>query len=524
MKTALKQKTTTPAPLLEKRTSGVLLHVSSLPGPHGMGDFGPSAFHFIDWLASAKQSLWQWLPVTPIGPGNSPYQSVSAFAGSPLMVALEPLAQRGWLSLADLQRSASAQNFPDHHIDFTQVQPWRMEQLRKAFDGFIANATSGQVQELETWKNTQRDWLDDYALFMALEAAHADLFWWQWPNLLRERNILALHNASTDYAHKIAFWGFVQWCFDWQCSALKLYATSKNIALIGDLPIFVAHRSADCWARPDLYCLDSHHQPTVVAGVPPDAMAAQGQRWGNPLYRWDAMAKDNFAWWVSRVRRLLAQVDAFRIDHFRGFAAYWEIPQSCPDATQGKWVPAPGRELFKALQLELGTMPIIAEDLGTITADVEALRKACGFPGMKILQFAFGTDGTHDYLPHNFDKRCVVYPGTHDNNTLHGWWQQLPAHEKSFVATYAGINRESELHWDLIRTACNSVADTAIFAMQDILGLDSWHRMNTPGEPTGNWAWRFHWDMVGPVPAQRLGQLTVASGRVSSSLPTGQSA
>ena len=505
-----------PGPLLENRTSGVLLHVTSLPGPHGIGDFGPSAFHFVDWLASAKQSIWQWLPVTPIGPGDSPYQSVSAFAGSPLMVALEPLAQRGWLSINDLQRSASAQHFTSHQVDYAHVQPWRMQQLRIAFDGFLAGATPADHRELTAWKIQQSAWLDDYALFMALEAAHPDSFWWQWPSLLRDRNIAAIHNARAEHAHEIAFWCFVQWCFDWQCSAIKDYANSKNIALMGDLPIFVAHHSADCWARPDLYYLDNDYQPTVVAGVPPDAMAVQGQRWGNPLYRWDVMEAENFAWWVSRVQRSLTQVDTFRIDHFRGFAAYWEIPQSCPNATQGHWVPAPGEALFKTLRAQLGNIAIIAEDLGIITDDVNALRQTCGFPGMKILQFAFGNDGTHDYLPHNFDTRCVVYPGTHDNNTLHGWWQQLPAHEKSFVATYAGISQESALHWDLIRTACNSVANTAIFAMQDILGLDGWHRMNTPGVPTGNWSWRFNWDMVGPVPAVKLAQLTVASGRVSS--------
>ena len=502
-----------PKQLLSKRTSGVLLHISSLPGPHGIGDFGPSAFHFVDWLANAKQSIWQWLPSTPIGPGNSPYQSVSAFAGSPLMVALEPLAERGWLSPSDLQHSASAQHFTNNQVNYARVQPWRIAQLRNAFDEFRRLGTPAQQLEFSAWKIQQRDWLDDYALFMALEAAYVGLFWWQWPNLLRTRDISALQNAHTEHALEISFWCFVQWCFDWQCGALKSYANSKNVALMGDLPIFVAHHSADCWARPDLYYLDQHYLPTVVAGVPPDAMAAQGQRWGNPLYRWDAMIKDDFAWWVSRVRRLLAQVDAFRIDHFRGFAAYWEIPQACPDATQGQWVTAPGEALFKALHARLGTLNIVAEDLGTITADVNALRQACGFPGMKILQFAFGKDGTHDYLPHNFDPHCVVYPGTHDNDTLHGWWQNLPAHEKSFVTTYAGINQESELHWDMIRTASNSVANTAIFAMQDILGLDGWHRMNTPGEPTGNWTWRFYWDMVGPEPAVKLGQLTQASGR-----------
>ena len=406
-----------PTSLLERRTSGVLLHLTSLPGPHGIGDFGPSAFHFIDWLAAAQQSIWQWLPTTPIGPGDSPYQSVSAFAGSPLMVALEPLIERGWLQVPDL----TTLKFSDYKVNYSQVAPWRIAQLRMAFEGFVNCATIDEMVEFAAWKDEQRYWLDDYTLFMALEAAHPGLFWWQWPDKLRARDPVAIDAVRNEYEQEISFWYFVQWCFDTQCNAVKLYANSKGIALLGDLPIFVAHHSADCWARPDLYWLDKNYLPTVVAGVPPDAMAAQGQRWGNPLYRWEAMATDGFAWWISRVRRLLGQVDSFRIDHFRGFAAYWEIPQSCVTAMEGHWIEAPGTALFEAIHCELGSVAIVAEDLGTITPDVVALREDCGFPGMKILQFAFSGDATHDYLPHNFRADCVVYPGTHDNDTLLGW-------------------------------------------------------------------------------------------------------
>ncbi len=494
---------------LPPRASGVLLHVTSLPGPHGIGDFGPESRHWVDWLAGAGQHLWQWLPTTPIGPGNSPYQSVSAFAGSPLMVALEPLVERGWLAPPVLP----AGGFDAHRVVFEQVVPWRLAQLRAAAAGFEARATAADRQALADWAASQADWLDDYTLFMALETAHAGQPWWQWAPPLRDRQPAALAAARRGHAAEIGFWRFVQWCFDTQCAALKAYANARGVALMGDLPIFIAHHSADCWARPDLYFLDDACQPTVVAGCPPDDMAPQGQRWGNPLYRWDRMAAEGFAWWTARVKRALSQADIFRIDHFRGFAGYFEIPASCPTAEQGRWVPGPGIALFEAIERALGPLPIVAEDLGLITPDVTALLQASGFPGMKLICFAFGGDGTHEFLPHNYGTNCVVYSGTHDNDTARGWWNAAPPHERRYAGTYLACSA-SDVHWGMVRAAANSVAAMAIFPLQDVLGLDTGHRMNVPGtlgDP--NWTWRFAWDMVGPEPGRVLGLITAASGR-----------
>ena len=494
---------------LRQRCAGVLLHITSLPGPHGVGDFGPDAFRFVDWLVSAGQSIWQLLPTTPIGPGDSPYQSVSAFAGSPLMVALEPLVTAGWLPRPELPEGG----FDARRVDFTRVVPWRLNQLRFAAAGFRRKADASEQKAFDGWCSEHANWLDDYALFMALEIAHQGKPWWQWDDDLCRRKSAALQEARREHAEDIFFWQFVQWCFDSQLRTLKAYANARGVAIMGDLPIFVAHHSADCWARPDLYQLDATFQPTVVAGVPPDDLGPLGQRWGNPLYRWERMAEQEFAWWTARVRRAIQQADVFRIDHFRGFAACWEIPASCPTAMDGRWVPAPGKELFEAIDRALGKLPIIAEDLGLITPDVTELRDACGFPGMKILQFGFGSDATHAYLPHNFDNACVVYTGTHDNDTVRGWWNQTPERERSFAGSYLAAGSH-DIHWAMIRAACNSVARMAMFPLQDVLGLDSEHRMNRPGTVGGsNWAWRFEWCMLGSEPNRVLGLIAAASGR-----------
>ena len=494
--------------ILNQRTAGVLLHITSLPGPHGIGDFGPEAFHFVDWLVSAGQRLWQLLPTTPIGAGDSPYQSGSAFAGSPLMVALEPLVARGWLSAPTLPDGG----FDAERVDYERVVPWRLAQLRQAAAGFFADASAADRVAFTAWCTAQADWLDDYVLFMALEAAHDALPWWQWPAPLRTRDRQALAAARHAHADEIAFWQFVQWSFDTQWAAVKSYANARGVSIMGDVPIFVAQHSADCWARPDLYELDADFQPAVVAGVPPDAFTAEGQRWGNPLYRWDRMAAEDYAWWTARVRRALAHADVFRIDHFRGFAAYWEVPATCPTAMEGRWVAGPGRALFDAITAALGELPIVAEDLGIITPDVTALREACGFPGMRVLQFAFGEDARNVYLPHHCTPASVIYTGTHDNDTTRGWWHSATPHERSFAASYLAADA-GDIHWAMIRAACNSVADTAVFPLQDVLGLDGAHRMNRPGSPVGNWAWRFEWAMVGDAPARVLGSITAASGR-----------
>jgi 4-alpha-glucanotransferase len=494
---------------LHQRASGVLLHPTSLPGPHGIGDFGPAARHFVDWLHSCGQRLWQWLPTTPIGPGDSPYQSVSAFAGSPLMVALEPLTERGWLPAPRLPEGG----FDDARVDFGRVAPWRLQQLRAAAQGFFAAATHDERQAFAQWCLREAGWLVDYGLFMALETAHGGKPWWEWPEPLARRDPAALRQARREQAGEIAFWQFVQWCFDTQCAALKGYANARGVHLMGDLPIYVAHHSADCWARPDLYTLDEHFQPTVVAGVPPDDLGPFGQRWGNPLYRWDRMADEGFAWWTARIRHMLHQADAFRIDHFRGFAGYWEIPAASPDARQGRWLQGPGRALFDAVARELGALPIVAEDLGYITPDVHALRDTLDFPGMKVLQFAFGGDAAHEYLPHNFPRHCVAYSGTHDTDTVRGWWDAAPEAQRRFAGAYLACAAH-DVHWAVIRGASNSVANVVVFPLQDVLGLPGVHRMNTPGtQGAPNWTWRFSWSMLGHEPGRVLGLITAASGR-----------
>ncbi|HWI09751.1 MAG TPA: 4-alpha-glucanotransferase [Burkholderiaceae bacterium] len=497
---------------LNQRSAGVLLHLSSLPGPHGIGDLGPDAFHFVDWLASAGQRVWQVLPTTPIGPGDSPYQGVSAFAGSPLMVALEPLVEQGWLAAPALPPGG----FDAARVDYGRVAPWRLAQLRAAAAGFFDRAAPAEREAFAAWCAGQTHWLADYALFMALENAHAGASWWHWPAALREREANALADARRTLAAELRFWQFVQWCFDTQWAALRAHANARGVSIMGDLPIFVAHHSADCWARPDLYELDAEFQPAVVSGVPPDAFSADGQRWGNPLYRWDRMAAEGYAWWVARMRRELAHADAFRIDHFRGFAAHWEVPATSPTAIAGRWVPGPGRALFDALARALGPLPIIAEDLGVITPDVTALREACGFPGMRILQFAFGDDARNPYLPHRHTPASVIYTGTHDNDTTLGWWQRLGQAERAFAAIYLGVDRDatgSEVCAALIRAAYTSVANLAVVPMQDVLRLDGTHRMNLPGAATGQWAWRFDWGGVGPAPAHALARLAGATGR-----------
>ncbi|MFZ2650954.1 MAG: 4-alpha-glucanotransferase, partial [Burkholderiaceae bacterium] len=363
------------------------------------------------------------------------------------------------------------------------------------------------------WAQSQSSWLDDYALFMALEAVHAGRPWWAWDGPLARREPAALQAARREHAGEIAFWQFVQWCFDSQWQALKGYAIARGVSVMGDLPIFIAHHSADCWARPDLYFLDDQFQPTVVAGVPPDYFSATGQRWGNPLYRWDRIAADGFHWWTQRVKRALEHFDGFRVDHFRGFAGYWEVPAACPTAIDGQWVAGPGKALFDAIESELGALPIVAEDLGVVTQDVEELRDRCGFPGMRVLLFAFDDDATHPFLPHNYIRNCVAYTGTHDNNTARAWWDCATPRERAYAGSYLAAGAH-DIHWALIRAASASVANLVIFPMQDVLGLDGSHRMNIPGTMGhGNWSWRFDWRDVDAEPARVLGLISAATGR-----------
>ena len=486
------------------RASGVLLHPTCLPGPHGCGDFGPAAYHFVDWLVAAKQKLWQILPLGGIGPGNSPYMSSSAFAGNPLLIDLAELHQRGWLDEEDLHPDPA---FSNARVNFAAVVLWRMARLEKAARFAQSTAPADQA-DFAAFCAEQASWLDDYALFMTLAEIYAWRDWCDWPAPLARRDPQALRDAEKTHAGRLAFWKFVQWRFFRQWQRLRAYANARGVKIVGDAPIFIAYQSAEVWARPELFELDANGRPTVVAGVPPDYFSATGQRWGNPLYRWSAHAAEGYAWWIERMRRTTELVDIVRIDHFRGFAAYWEIPAGEPNAIRGRWLTGPGSALFEAIESALGTLPIIAEDLGIITPDVTALRKRFGLPGMRILQFAFGEGGFEDnlntYLPHNFEANTVVYTGTHDNDTTQGWWAAISPAMRQHVLDYLGADNDTDIHWKLIRAACASVADMAIHPLQDVLGLDGAHRMNLPGKGEGHWEWRFTWAQVQPGHARQL--------------------
>jgi 4-alpha-glucanotransferase len=501
-----------PSHALSRRSSGVLLHITSLPGPHGSGDLGAHAYHFIDWLASAGQRLWQILPLSPVGPGHSPYASPSAFAGNPLLIDLDDLQRQGWLS----DRPTPA--FDTKKCDFNQVTPYRMERLREAWQCFSAAPDPTAWETFTQFRTHQAEWLHGYSLFMALESRYG-MPWTQWPQELARCEPDALQRAEQELANDIGFFSFVQWRFCVQWHALRVYAHQNGVAIVGDAPIFVAHHSADVWSNAAQYELDAQGEPTVVAGVPPDYFSETGQRWGNPLYRWDAMQADGFSWWKARFAHLRSMVDVVRIDHFRGFDSYWEIPASEPTAVHGRWRAGPGIAVFEALASAHGHpgvishLPIIAEDLGDITPSVTALRLQCGFPGMSVLQFAFSDTPANPYLPHNFVPQTVAYTGTHDNDTTIGWWLTATASERLTARRYLGEQADREIHWSMVHALSQSVAKNAIFPFQDILGLDGSHRMNTPGVDGDCWQWRFDWNQVGDQPARRLATITNAHGR-----------
>lgn len=505
-------------PSLQQRASGIVLHISSLPGPHGIGDLGEEAHRFVDWLAGAGQSIWQVLPVNPVGPGNSPYQSPSAFAGSGLMVALQPLVARGWLAAVALEHPPE---FDAARVDWSAVIPWRWARLHEAAAGFFSRANAEDRAHFEAWCEGEAAWLPDWTLFAALKDAHGGQPWWAWGEALARREPAALAQARIRLADERRMHAFVQWCFDRQITALRAHARRRGVRLMGDLPIFVAHDSADVWTRPDLYFLDEQHQPTVVAGCPPDGYSPDGQRWGNPLYRWDRLAAEGYGWWVARVKRALAHADIFRIDHFRGFAGYWEVPASSPTARDGRWAPGPGVALFDAIEAALGPLPIVAEDLGTITPDVIALRDHFGFPGMRIVQEAFSGDAHHPFLPHMHVPACLAYSSTHDSDTALGWWQKAPPAHRAFAADYlqaggeGGAGPGDDVPMALVHAASCSVAALALFPLQDVLALDGSHRLNLPGSASGNWGWRFNWAMVGPQVAPALERLAKVTGRAA---------
>ena len=502
------------------RASGILLHPTSLPGGYGVGDLGEDAYRFVDLLGRMRQQLWQVLPLGPTAYGDSPYQCFSTFAGNPLLISPDRLLAEGLLTPADLR---DRPRFLVDRVAFSDVMAYRRRLLARAADRFGAGGAF--AAEFEAFTREQAGWLDDFALFMALKDAHGGAMWTRWePDLVRRRPA-ALAQARQRLAAAVRMWQIVQFLFFRQWRALTEYAHGHGIRLIGDVPIFVADDSADVWSHPDLFLLDDRGEPTAVAGVPPDAFSATGQLWGNPLYRWDSMEKEGFAWWIERIRRTLALVDIVRIDHFIGFVNYWEIPAGQVTAQHGRWRPGPGAKILEAFQRELGgRLPVIAEDLGLVTKEVEALRNQFRLLGMKVLQFAFEGDATNPYLPHNYAPDCVAYTGTHDNDTTVGWFQSASAGERSSAQRYLARSGE-DVAYDFIRAVMGSVAETAIIPLQDALVLGSDARMNIPGTPEGNWAWRFRWDQVADWHVSRMRDMVELYGRQPAipSAPAGDS-
>lgn len=503
------------------RGSGILLHVTSLPSRYGIGDLGPCAYDFADFLAAARQKWWQVLPLNPTGYADSPYQCFSAFAGNPLLLSLERLRDSGLLQSSDLVVPA----FREDSVEYGAVIHFKLKVLWQAAQIFFADASHRDRSAFDSFCESNAAWLDDYALFMALKDEHGGVMWTLWDEALRRRDSHALAEKTRKLSAKLNAFKYWQFEFFRQWQALKKYCADRAIRFMGDLPIYVAHDSADVWAHPELFHLDEHGSPTVVSGVPPDYFSATGQLWGNPIYRWDLMAAHGYTWWIDRFRGALALCDRVRLDHFRGFEAYWEIPAGSPTAVHGKWVKGPGEPLLLALQNAFGALPIVAENLGVITPEVENLRHKFGLPGMSLLQFAFGKDPQGpSFRPHNYARDLVAYTGGHDNDTTVGWWSSSGAadstrtpedvrEEHAFARAYLGLREHDEIQWAMIRAVLASVADTAIIPLQDVLGLGSEARMNLPGTVSGNWKWRFRSEMLTGALSARLRSLTTMYDR-----------
>lgn len=503
------------------RASGVLLHPTSLPGEFGIGDFGDEAYQFVDFLEKSGQTYWQVLPLGPTGYGDSPYQCFSAFAGNTNLISPQKLADEGFLIQEEINQKP---NFPVGKVDFGAVYEWKNELLKKAYERFRLTTSVDLRGKFETFCQNTAAWLEDYALYRAVKFSQDQKAWYEWSEPLKLRDERVLNEARERLHDQIQAQKFYQFLFFSQWLALKKHANDKGLKIVGDVPIFVALDSADVWCNPQEFKLNADGSPRVVAGVPPDYFSATGQLWGNPIYNWDAMRRDNFGWWISRVRFTLHTVDIVRVDHFRGFAAAWEVPGGDETAVNGQWVNVPGKELFNALENAIGHLPFWAEDLGVITPDVEELRDSFGFPGMRILQFAFGGDAKNHDLPHNYIKNSVAYTGTHDNDTTVGWFHSHAGagstrdagqigKEHDFCLKYLNSDG-TEIHWDFIRAVWSSVADTAIVPMQDLLGLGNEARMNLPASSSGNWFWRCREGDFNKEISKRLRELTEIYGRI----------
>lgn len=494
-----------------KRAAGILLHPTSFPGPYGIGDIGSRAHRWIDFLSGAGCGLWQVLPIGPTGYGDSPYQCFSSFAGNPLLISPDALLREDLLHPDDLYDRPC---FPDDHVDFGQVIPWKSGVLDRSFIRFQHTQSPQLKSEMEEFQAVNSGWLDDYALFMALKEAHGGAPWPTWEKPLRQRQPEALSAARKELNVAVERQIYRQFLFYRQWSSLREHAHARNIQIIGDIPIFVAHDSSDVWVHPDLFYLDDTGLPTVVAGVPPDYFAPTGQLWGNPLYRWEVHAKSGYGWWLERIQATLSMVDIIRIDHFRGFAGYWEVPGKAKTAEIGCWTPGPGKDFFHSIRQSLGDLPIIAEDLGVITPDVVELRDSFNLPGMKIFQFAFDSTPEDPFLPHNYPVNCVVYTGTHDNDTALGWYNRVTEPERAVYRSY--MDRDgSKVNWDFIRGVWSSVAIFSLAPMQDFLGLGNEARMNYPGNPSGNWMWRMPANSQNPDLQSKIKQMNYLYSRMT---------
>ena len=499
---------------MKRRGSGILLHLTSLPSPFGIGDMGSWAYRFVDFLAETRQRFWQILPLNPTDPAhyNSPYHSISAFASNPLLISPEILVQDGLLGKADLECSP---DFPMERVDYRDVIAHRKRLLKNAYERF---KRKGNDHEYRKFCDENASWLNDYALFMALRSRLGGRAWGEWPLDIRDRHAQTMQSVEREVHDLVEMTKVFQYLFSKQWHSLKTYCNQKGIRVIGDIPIYVNYDSADLWAHPELFKLDNEKRPYVVGGVPPDYFSETGQLWGNPIYRWDVLREKGYDWWVQRIDRNLKLFDFVRIDHFRGFVAYWEVPATEKTAVNGKWIEAPVMDFLNHVTKRFSHLPIIAEDLGVITPDVRQVIDHFGFPGMKLLLFAFGEDSpTSPYIPHNLVRNCVAYTGTHDNNTVKGWFErELTPEDKKRLFDYLGRHVPvEELHWELIRLIMMSAANTAIFPMQDILGLGEEARMNQPATLDGNWEWRLLPDILTPGLARKLREMTETYGRAS---------